>query len=173
MNNNTIIDMLNESRIIFINGEINAEMSNYVITKLMYLDSLNHDDISIYINTQGGSVADGLAIVDAMKLVKSKVNTIGYGTIASMGSVILASGEKRSCMEHARCLIHQMYSGIQGSVNDVEIAYNNMIEIKNTLIKVLSEKVRKSAKQVEKDCERDKWMNAREALDYGLIDEIL
>lgn len=170
---NNITDVLNDSRIIFISGEINPEMSNYVVTKLMYFDSLNNDDISIYINTPGGSVADGLAIVDTMKLVKSKVNTIGYGTVASMGSIILACGDKRSCMEHTRCMIHQVYGGMQGTINDVEIAYNNMLEVKKELMSLLATKLNKTRKQVEKDCERDHWMSAKEAKEYGLIDEVL
>ena len=171
--NSNINDVLNESRIIFLNGEIDPEMSNYVITKLMYLDSLNHEDISIYINTPGGSVADGLAIIDTMKLVKSKVNTIGYGTVASMGAIILACGDRRSCMEHTRCMLHQVYGGMQGRISDVEIAYNNMLEVKDELMELLSARVKKDRKKVEKDCERDHWMSAKEARDYGLIDEVL
>ena len=171
--NNNINDIMNESRIIFIDDVIDAKMANYVVMKLMYFDALNKDDITIYINSLGGSVADGLAIIDAMRLVKSKVNTIGYGTVASMAAIILASGEKRSCMKHTRCMIHQVFGGMQGTVSDVEIAYNNMLEIKDELMNLLAFKVKKSRKQVEKDCDRDYWLSAVKAKEYGLIDEVL
>lgn len=171
--NNNINDIMNESRIIFIDDVIDAKMANYVVMKLMYFDALNNDDITIYINSLGGSVADGLAIIDAMYLVKSKVNTIGYGTVASMAAIILASGEKRSCMKHTRCMIHQVFGGMQGTVSDVEIAYNNMLEIKDELMNLLACKVKKSRKQVEKDCDRDYWLSAVKAKEYGLIDEVL
>ena len=171
--NNNINDIMNESRIIFIDDVIDAKMANYVVMKLMYFDALNNDDITIYINSLGGSVADGLAIIDAMRLVKSKVNTIGYGTVASMAAIILASGEKRSCMKHTRCMIHQVFGGMQGTVSDVEIAYNNMLEIKDELMNLLAFKVKKSRKQVEKDCDRDYWLSAVKAKEYGLIDEVL
>ena len=166
-------DALNESRIIFIDGVIDAKMANYVVMKMMYYDSLNQEDITLYINSPGGSVADGLAIVDTMKLVRSKVNTVGFGTVASMASVILSCGDHRSCMEHTRCMIHQVYGGIQGTVSDVEIAYNNMLEVKNELMSLLASKVKKTREQVEKDCERDLWLSSGEAKEYGLIDEVL
>ena len=171
--NNDLMQVLNESRIIFIDDVIDAKMANYVVTKLMYFDALGNEDITIYINSPGGSVADGLAIIDAMHLVKSKVNTIGYGTVASMAAIILASGEKRSCMEHTRCMIHQVFGGMQGTVSDVEIAYTNMLEIKDELMNLLASKVKKSRKQVEKDCDRDYWLSAIKAKEYGLIDEVL
>ena len=148
-------------------------MANYVVMKLMYFDALNNEDITVYINSPGGSVADGLAIIDAMNLVRSRVNTVGYGTVASMGSIVLACGEKRSCMEHTRCMIHQVYGGMQGTVSDVEIAYNNMLEVKDELMNLLASKVKKTRKQVEKDCDRDYWLSAAKAKEYGLIDEVL
>ena len=171
--NNDLMQVLNESRIIFIDDVIDAKMANYVVTKLMYFDALGNEDITIYINSPGGSVADGLAIIDAMRLVKSKVNTVGYGTVASMAAIILASGEKRSCMEHTRCMIHQVFGGMQGTVSDVEIAYNNMLEVKDELMNLLASKVKKNKKQVEKDCDRDYWLSAINAKEYGLIDEVL
>ena len=171
--NNDLMQVLNESRIIFIDDVIDSKMANYVVTKLMYFDALGNEDITIYINSPGGSVADGLAIIDAMRLVKSKVNTVGYGTVASMAAIILASGEKRSCMEHTRCMIHQVFGGMQGTVSDVEIAYNNMLEVKDELMNLLASKVKKNKKQVEKDCDRDYWLSAIKAKEYGLIDEVL
>ena len=171
--NNDLMQVLNESRIIFIDDVIDAKIANYVVTKLMYFDALGNEDITIYINSPGGSVADGLAIIDAMRLVKSKVNTVGYGTVASMAAIILACGEKRSCMEHTRCMIHQVFGGMQGTVSDVEIAYNNMLEVKDELMNLLASKVKKNKKQVEKDCDRDYWLSAIKAKEYGLIDEVL
>ncbi len=162
-----------DSRMIFINGEINRDTAITVIGNLLYLDSLNSEDINIYINSPGGSVSDGLAIIDTMELLKSKVTVIGYGTVASMAAVILACGSRRCCLKHTRLMIHQMYGGIQGNVSDVEIAYNNMMEIKSDIMGLLASKVRKTIRQVEKDCERDHWMSAKEAKEYGLIDEVL
>ncbi len=162
-----------DSRMIFINGEINRDTAITVIGNLLYLDSLNSEDINIYINSPGGTVSDGLAIIDTMELLKSKVTVIGYGTVASMAAVILACGNRRCCLKHTRLMIHQMYGGIQGNVSDVEIAYNNMMEIKSDIMGLLASKVRKTIRQVEKDCERDHWMSAKEAKKYGLIDEVL
>lgn len=173
MNNENISEVMNDSRVIFIDGPVDEKMGTYVIGRLLYLDSLNSDDITIYINSPGGSVSEGLAITDTMELLKSKVNTIGYGLVASMGAVILACGNKRMCLRHTRCMIHQVYGGMQGTVSDVEINYNNLMEIKNDVMKLLSEKTGKNIRQIEKDCNRDYWMSASEAVEYGLIDEVL
>ena len=170
---NDFNEALEKSRILFINDVIDEKTSAYVVAKLLYLDSLNHEDISIYINSPGGSVSDGFAITDTMELLKSKVNTIGYGTVASMAAVILACGHRRSCLRHTRCMIHQIYTGMQGKASDVEVSYRNMLEVKNDVVGLLASKVKKSVKTVEKDCERDCWMSAQEAKDYGLIDEVL
>lgn len=171
-NKKTILETLTDSRIIFINGEINSETSNSVIAQLLYLDSISHDDIYIYLNTPGGSVSDGLAIIDTMKFVKSKINTIAIGTAASMGAVILACGDKRYCLKHSKMMIHQVYFGVQGTMSDVSIVYDNVIDTKNSLMKLLSEATKQPVKKLEKDCDRDYWLNAEDALKYGLIDEI-
>ncbi len=168
-----INEVLNESRILFIDGAIDSKMANYIITKLMYFDALNHEDITIYINSPGGNVSDGLAIIDAMELIESDVHTVGYGTVASMASVILSSGKKRRCMKHCRFLIHQVFGGMQGTLSDVEIAYNNMREIKNEVMGLLASNTGKNIEQVERDCDRDYWLSAAQAKEYGLIDEIL
>ena len=173
MNRTDLQDSMIESRMIFINGEINKDTAINVIGKLLYLDSLNSEEINIYINSPGGSVSDGLAIIDTMELLKSKIKVIGYGTVASMAAVILACGHKRCCLKHTRLMIHQIYGGIQGNASDVEIAYNNMMEIKKDIMEILASKVKKNVTQIEKDCERDYWMSANEAKEYGLIDEVL
>ena len=172
-NKKTYEETLIDSRIIFINGEINSQTSDLVIKQLLYLDSISHDDISIYLNTPGGSVSEGLAIIDAMRLIKSKVNTIAIGTVASMGAVILACGDKRSCLKHTKMMIHQVYFGVQGTMSDVSIVYENAQEVKKDLLDILSETTKNPVKKLEQDCDRDYWLNAKEALDYGLIDEIL
>lgn len=171
--NKGIYDSLIDSRIIFINGEIDADMANSIIAQLLYLDSLNNEDINIYINSGGGSVLDGLAIIDTMKFIKSKVNTVAIGTVASMAAVILASGNRRYSLEHSKMMIHQVYFGVQGTMSDVSIAYENVLDIKKTLMSLLAKACHKSISKLEKDCDRDYWMNASVALDYGLIDEIL
>ena len=172
-NKKTINESLVDSRIIFINGEINSETSNLVIAQLLYLDAISHDDITIYLNTPGGSVSDGLAIIDTMNLVKSNVNTIAIGTVASMGAVILACGNKRASLKHTKMMIHQIYFGVQGTMSDVSIVYDNAQNTKKSLMDILSEKTKQPIKKLEKDCDRDYWLNAKEAVEYGLIDEIL
>lgn len=173
MENKGIMETLVDSRIIFLVGEINEEMSNGIVAKLLYLDSINHEDITIYINSPGGSVVDGLAIIDTMNLIKSNVNTISIGTAASMAAVILACGNKRSCLPHSHIMIHQVYFGAQGTFSDVSIAYNNAQEMKMNILDILSKTCHKKISTLEKDCDRDFWMNASKALDYGIIDEIL
>lgn len=169
----SIFETLRDSRIIFINGEINADLANNVIAQLLYLDSLSHEDINIYINSVGGSVADGLAIIDTMKFVKSKVNTTAIGTAASMAAVILSCGDYRCCLKHSRMMIHQVSFGLEGNLMDVSIAYQNVLDTKKSLMSILSNSCGKTLKQIEKDCERDYWLDAPMAKEYGLIDEIL
>lgn len=168
-----LITKLEDSRIIFINGEITSDLANAVIAQLLYLDSLNNEDISIYINSPGGSVTDGLAIIDTMELIKSNVNTVAIGTAASMAAVILACGEKRSCLKNTKMMLHQVYFGVQGTYSDAKVAYENAVKTKDQLLRILSKACNKTVKQLEKDCDRDYWLDSKEALNYGLIDEIL
>lgn len=161
------------SRIIFLNGAIIPDLANSVIAHLLYLDSINNNDINIYINSPGGSVSDGLAIIDTMEFVKSKINTIAIGTAASMAAVVLACGDKRYALKHSKIMIHQVYGGFEGTVSDVSIGYVNMLNAKKELMEVLSEKTGKDVKQLEKDCDRDYWLNAEQAKQYGIIDEVI
>lgn len=172
-NKKSIEESLVDSRIIFINGEIDSSMSKFVIARLLYLDSINHDDITLYLSTPGGSVFDGLAIIDTMNLIKSNVNTIAVGTVASMGAVILACGSKRSCLKHTKMMIHQIYFGAQGTMSDVSIIYDNAQDTKKSLMELLSKATKQPVKKLEKDCDRDYWLKADEAVKYGLIDEVL
>ena len=170
-----IREALEESRIIFINGEINDDSANNTIVQLLYLDSIGHDDISIYINSNGGVVSDGLAIIDTMNFIKSDVATIGIGKCASMAAVILASGTKgkRSALPHTNIMIHQIMGGAQGQASDIEIAAEQAKKTKNTLNSILAEATNQDFKTIERDTDRDFWLTSEEAIEYGLIDNIL
>lgn len=175
MNANSINERILNSRIIFINGEINKDLANNVIMELLLLDSISNEDISLYINSPGGSVQDGLAIIDTMNLIKSDVRTIAVGTAASMAAVILACGSKgkRSALPNASILLHQIMGGMQGQASDIEITYKHLINIKNKLLKILSNVTGNNIKKLEADIDRDFWLDANESIKYGVIDTIL
>ncbi len=164
-----------KDRIIFLGDEVNPDTANLVVAQLLFLDSQSHDDISFYINTPGGLVYDGLAIVDTMNLIKSDVATFGVGLQASMGAVLLASGTKgkRYMLPHAKTMIHQVSSGTTGKFTDMEIDLRETLALKNTLIDILAEATGQNRDKVYQDMERDYWMTASEAKEYGLIDEIV
>ena len=170
-----IYSRLLKNRIIFINGEIDDNLSNIVVAELLYLDSINHDDISLYINSPGGSVTSGLAIYDTMNFIKSDVNTICYGICASMAAVLLSSGTKgkRYILPNADVMIHQVLGKSEGQASDVKIATDRILDLKNRLNTILSRNTNKSIKTIEKDTDRDNYLNAKEALEYGLIDKII
>ena len=170
-----IYSKLLESRIIFINGEINDTLSNLVISELLYLDSINHNDIDIYINSPGGSVSSGLEIIDTMNYIKSDVKTIVTGLAASMAAVILANGAsgKRYSLKHSEIMIHQPIGNISGQETDIKIQAERISSKKKILNKMLSNLTKKSLKIIEKDTERDKYMTSYEALEYGIIDNII
>lgn len=164
-----------KDRIIFLGDEVNPDTANLVVAQLLFLDSQSHDDISFYINTPGGLVYDGLAIVDTMNLIKSDVATFGVGLQASMGAVLLASGAKgkRYMLPHAKTMIHQVSSGTTGKFTDMEIDLRETLALKNTLIDILAEATGQNRDKVYQDMERDYWMTASEAKEYGLIDDIV
>ena len=164
-----------KDRIIFLGDEVNPDTANLVVAQLLFLDSQSHDDISFYINTPGGLVYDGLAIVDTMNLIKSDVATFGVGLQASMGAVLLASGTKgkRYMLPHAKTMIHQVSSGTTGKFTDMEIDLRETLALKNTLIDILAEATSQNRDKVYQDMERDYWMTASEAKEYGLIDDIV
>ena len=170
-----IYSRLLKDRIIFISGEINDDTASLVISELLYLDSINHNDISIYINSPGGSVTAGLAIYDTMKIIKSDVETIGVGMSASMGAFLLSSGTKgkRCILENAEVMIHEILGGAQGQATEIKIHADHLVRTREKLNKFLSERTGKPLDVIEKDTERDNYMTAEEALEYGLIDEIL
>ena len=170
-----IYSKLLEQRIIFINGEINDTLSNLVISELLYLDSLNTNDIDIYINSPGGSVTSGLAIIDTMNFIKSDIRTTVVGIAASMASLILASGTKgkRYSLKNSEVMIHQPLGGASGQATDIEIQAKRIINKKKMLNKMLATLTNNSLKRIEKDTERDKYLSSIEAKDYGLIDNII
>ncbi len=170
-----IYSKLLESRIVFINGEINDNLSNLIISELLYLDSLNHNDIDIYINSPGGSVTSGLAIIDTMNYIKSDVRTTVTGMAASMASLILANGKKgkRYSLKNSEVMIHQPLGQTSGQATDIEINAKRIIAKKKLLNTMLSNLTNQKLKKIEKDTERDKYLNSKEALEYGIIDYII
>ena len=184
----TVIDKVNNServydiysrllkdRIIIINGEINNNLANSVVAQLLYLDSLNNEDISVYINSPGGSVTDGMAIYDTMNFITSDVSTIGMGICASMAAFLLSSGKKgkRYILPNSEVMIHQPLGGAQGQATEIKIAAEHILKTKDKLNKILSDNTGKSLEIIEKDTDRDNFMSASEALNYGIIDEII
>ncbi|MBP3841446.1 MAG: ATP-dependent Clp protease proteolytic subunit [Bacilli bacterium] len=170
-----IFSRLLKNRIILISGEINDSVSSSVIAELLYLDSINHDDISIYINSPGGSVSSGLAIYDTMNFVKSDVSTICVGMAASMGAFLLSSGKKgkRFALPNSEIMIHQPLGGAEGQATEIKIVCEHILKLKNKLNKILSKNTGKNIKTIEKDTERDNYMSSNDALNYGLIDKII
>lgn len=171
-----IYSRLLNDRIVFLGEEVNSHTANLVVAQLLYL--ANEDpkrDIKLYINSPGGSVYDGLAIIDTMNYIKPDVQTIGIGLQASMGAMLLSCGAKgkRYVLPNSRIMIHQPSSGTQGKVTDQEITLRESITIKKRLAEIFAENTGKSLKQVEKDMDRDNWMSAEEAKEYGIVDEVI
>ena len=174
-----IFSRLLKDRIIFLGEDVNATTASLVIAQMLFLESEDPDkEISLYINSPGGSVTDGLAIVDTMNYIKCPVNTICLGLAASFGAVLLSNGQKgkRFATPNAEILIHQPLiagGGISGQTTDIKIHAEQMIKTRERLTKILAENTGKPVEQVMKDTERDNYMTAEEALEYGLIDEII
>lgn len=171
-----IYSRLLKERIVFMGDQVTSETANLVVAQLLFL--ANEDpkrDIKLYINSPGGSVYDGLAIIDTMNYIAPDVQTIGIGLQASMGAMLLACGAKgkRFLLPNARVMIHQPSSGTEGKITDQEIALKEGIFLKKRLAEIFAERTGKSVKQVEKDMDRDNWMSAEEAKEYGIVDEVL
>ena len=170
-----IYSRLLEDRVVFLSGEIDDETANTVVAQLIYLESKDPDkDISLYINSPGGSVTAGLAIYDTMRYIRCDVSTICVGMAASMGAVLLASGAKgkRYALPNSEIMIHQVLGGASGQATDVEIHTKHLLKTKQKLIGILSELTGKSAEQVKIDTERDNFLSAEEAKQYGVVDEV-
>lgn len=170
-----IYSRLLKDRIILLNGEINDNLSNIIVAQLLYLDSLNNNDISLYINSPGGSITAGMAIYDTMNFIKSDVSTICIGMSASMAAFLLSSGTKgkRYCLPNSEVMIHQPLGGAQGQATEIKIAAERILKLKKKLNKILSNNTGKDLETIEKDTERDYFLSSNEALDYGLIDKII
>lgn len=170
-----IYSRLLKDRIIFLSGEITDDVSNNVISQLLYLDSISNDEISIYINSPGGSITAGMAIYDTINFIKSDVSTICIGIAASMASIILASGTKgkRYILPNSEVMIHQPLGGVQGQATEIKIVADRILYLKDKLNKILADKTNKDLKKIEIDTERDYYLSSKEALEYGLIDKIL
>lgn len=164
-----------KDRIVFIDGEITDTNANIIIGQLLYLNSKGNNDINIYINSPGGSVTAGLAIYDTINFLNCDVCTICVGICASMAAFILSSGTKgkRYALKNSEVMIHQPIGGAQGQATEIKIAAERIIKIKKKLAIMLAKNTNKSVYKIEKDVERDYFMDAKEALDYGIIDKIL
>ena len=170
-----VFSRLMMDRIIFLGTEVNDYTANVIQAQLLYLDSVDSDrDISIYLNTPGGSVYAGLGIYDTMQFVKSKVATICTGMAASMGAVLLVAGEKgmRAALPHSRVMIHQPLGGIQGQASDIEITAREILKLKDELYQIISDHSGQTVEKIRQDADRDYWMTAKEALEYGVIGKV-
>lgn len=170
-----IYSRLLEDRVVFLNGEVNSASANLVIAQLIYLEAKDpNKDISLYINSPGGTVTDGLAIYDTMQYIKCDVSTICVGMAASMGAFLLSAGAKgkRFALANSEIMIHQPLGGAQGQATDIQIQADHILKLKKRLTKILAENCGKPVAEVAADCERDHYMAATEAKDYGLIDKV-
>ena len=171
-----IYSRLLKERVIFVVGQVEDYMANLIVAQLLFLESENPDkDIHMYINSPGGSVTAGLSIYDTMQFIKPHVSTMCLGQAASMGALLLAGGEKgkRYALPHSRVMIHQPLGGFQGQAADFEIHAKEILLIRERLNKILADHTGKSIEEVAKDTDRDNFMSGAEAVEYGLIDEVL
>jgi len=171
-----IFSRLLKERIIFLHDAIDDGIANLVIAQLLFLEAEDSErDIYLYINSPGGVVTAGMAIYDTMQFIKAKVSTICMGQAASMGAFLLASGEpgKRYALPHSRIMIHQPLGGAQGQATDIEIQTKEILRIKKLLNQILADRTKQKLAKIEKDTDRDFFMSAAEAVDYGLIDEVI
>ena len=170
-----IYSRLLKDRIIILNGEIDDNNANGIVAQLLYLDSLNHNDISIYINSPGGSISAGMAIYDTMNFIKSDVSTICIGMAASMAAFLLSSGEKgkRFCLKNSEVMIHQPLGGASGQATEIKIAAERIIKLRRKMNQIIADNTGNSFEKVDSDTERDHFMDSNEALEYGIIDKIL
>ncbi len=170
-----IYSRLLKERIIFLSGEITDDIANVIVSELLYLDSINHNDISLYINSPGGSITSGMAIMDTMNYIKSDVSTICIGMAASMAAFLLSCGTKgkRYILPNAEVMIHQPLGGVSGQATEIKIAAERILKLKNKLNKLLSQNTNQKLEKIEIDTDRDYFMDASESIDYGIVDKIL
>nr|WP_269466067.1 ATP-dependent Clp endopeptidase proteolytic subunit ClpP [Thalassotalea crassostreae] len=171
-----IYSRLLKERVIFLCGQVEEHMANLIVAQLLFLESESPEkDIFLYINSPGGSVTAGMAIYDTMRFIKPNVSTVCMGQAASMGAFLLSAGEKgkRFCLPNARVMIHQPLGGFQGQASDFEIHAKEILSIKEKLNRLMAEHTGQDYKKVAKDTDRDNFLSAQEAVDYGLVDSIL
>lgn len=171
-----IYSRLLKDRIVFVGDTIETNMANTVIAQLLFLEKENPDeDIQMFINSQGGQVTAGMAILDTMNYIKCDVSTIAVGLAASMGTVLLANGKKgkRFALPNSKIHIHQPLGGVEGQASDIAIEAEEILRIRKNLYEILSERTGQSMRQIEKDADRDKYFTAKEAKEYGLVDKII
>lgn len=170
-----IYSRLLKDRIVFLSGEIDDNNANVIVSELLYLDSLNHDNINLYINSPGGSITSGMAIMDTINYIKSDVSTICIGMAASMGAFLLSCGTKgkRYILPNAEVMIHQPLGGASGQATEIKIAAERILKLKDKLNKLLAKNTNQDLEKVQIDTDRDYFMNANEALEYGIVDKIL
>ena len=170
-----IFSRLQLDRILFLGSAINEDVANIINAQLLYLNSIGEDDIKMFINSPGGSVIDGLAIYDVMNFVNPDVSTYCMGMCASMGSILVSSGTKgkRYTLPNGEIMIHQVSSWAEGQCSDIQIRAQHTKRLQNKLYGILSDNTGKSFEEIEKDADRDHWFTAEEAVEYGLIDEVI
>jgi ATP-dependent Clp protease protease subunit len=171
-----IYSRLLRERVVFLVGPVNDQSANLVIAQLLFLESENPDkDISLYINSPGGSVSAGLAIYDTMQFVKPDVSTLCVGMAASMGAFLLAAGAKgkRFTLPNSRVMIHQPLGGVQGQASDIEIHAREILALRDKLNKILAERTGQSLETIARDTDRDNFLSAEDALEYGIVDKVL
>ena len=171
-----IYSRLLKDRIVFVTREIDTEMANTVVAQLLFLEKENPDeDIQMFINTPGGVITAGMAILDTMNYIKCDISTIAVGMAASMGSILLANGKKgkRFALPNSKILIHQPIGGAEGQASDIAIAAEEILKSRKMLYEFLAEKTGKTFKEIEKDADRDKYFTSQEAKEYGLVDKVI
>lgn len=171
-----IYSRLLKDRIVFVSGTISTDMANTVIAQLLFLEKENpKEDIQMFINSYGGEITAGMAIIDTMNYIKCDISTIAVGLAASMGTVLLVSGTKgkRFALPNSKIHIHQPIGGVQGQASDIAIEAEEIIKTREALYKILANKTGKTQKQIEKDADRDKYFTAKEAMEYGIIDKVI
>ena len=169
-----IYSRLLRERIIFLVGPVEDHMANLIVAQMLFLQAEDPEkEISLYINSPGGSVSAGMSIYDTMKFIKNPVHTLCLGQACSMGAFLLSSGDERRALPNSRIMIHQPLGGYQGQATDMQIHMEEMIRTKKTLTQILADNCKKPYAQLEKDCERDYFMSADEAKKYGLIDSVV
>jgi ATP-dependent Clp protease protease subunit len=170
-----IYSRLLKDRIIILNGEIDDKLASIIVAQLLYLDAQSHEDINLFINSPGGSITSGMAIYDTMNFIKSKVSTICIGMAASMAAFLLSSGEKgkRMILPNSEVMIHQPLGGAQGQATEIKIAAERILKLKDKINKIMSKNTGQPLEKIEIDTERDYFLSAKEAKNYGLVDKII